>query len=298
MNPLRLLIVTFLLMLSPAIAQEIATLTLVEGPLRVVRRTTVSQGAEGARLHPGDIIESSDPGFVQLEFTEGTIVVLGGSTRVLLLSHAGKVGNTAELVLLSGWLKCQNAAKVGTFRYDSPLIAATTQGGTLILHSSSTAAEIFVESGAARIAEVSPDGSWRASRSVESGQLSSRETGKVLTVSPAPSSTFVEAMPRPFRDTLSSLMPRYSGKPPQLERDHEVSYSEIQPWLTIGQTWRKDFVKRFQTRLADPAFRKALEAHLKDHPEWDPVLHPERYQQKTSPTASASPNPEIGSHSK
>jgi hypothetical protein len=94
-------------------AQEIATLTLVEGPLRVIRGTTVLRAGEGVRLHQGDILESANPGFAQLEFAGGTIVALGPSTRVLLFHFpAGYAGGkttgkaaTAELVLLSGWLK-------------------------------------------------------------------------------------------------------------------------------------------------------------------------------------------------
>ena len=126
---------------------------------------------------------------------------------------------------------------------------------------------------------------------MKAGQFASRLAGKDITVSPRPSSPFVESMPRQFRDTFPSLLSRFTGKPPQPKRDHEVTYSEIQPWLTIGQAWRKGFVKRFQARLNDPAFRKALESHLKDHPEWGPLVHPELYQQKTSPTATGNPDP-------
>ena len=69
------------------------------------------------------------------------------------------------------------------------------------------------------------------------------------------------------------------------------TYSEIQSWLTIGQAWRKGFVERFQPRLKDAEFRKALEAHLKDHPEWNPVLHPENHP-KTAPAAADDPDRE------
>ena len=66
MNPLLSLLAVFLLLTFPATAQEIGTMTLVEGPLRLIRGATVLQGTEGVRLHTGDIIESSDKGFVQL----------------------------------------------------------------------------------------------------------------------------------------------------------------------------------------------------------------------------------------
>jgi hypothetical protein len=77
----------------------------------------------------------------------------------------------------------------------------------------------------------------------------------------------------------------FSGKVVPAKPDHEVSYAEVQPWLTMEKAWRTGFVERFQSRLEDPAFRKALEDHLDKHPEWDPVLHPDKYPPK--PTASA-----------
>lgn len=294
MNSVLSLLAAILVLTLPAGAQEIGTVTMVEGSLRLIRGSTVLHGAEGVRLHTGDILESSEKGFVQLEFTGGAITALGGSTRVLLFSHAmdrnaGNTGKAAELVLLSGWLKGQRGSNGGTYRYDCPLLAATTQDGTLVLHCTANDAEIFVESGAARVGEVSADGYWRDPRVAKAGQFFVRVAGKNVTVSPRPSSTFVESMPHPFRDTFTSLLSRFPGKPPQPKRDHEVTYPEIQPWLNIGRAWRRGFVERFQARLNDPAFRKALEAHLKDHPEWGPVVHPELYQPKTSPAATSSP---------
>jgi hypothetical protein len=291
MKAVRSLLVVFLLLALPAAAQELGTLTLVEGPLRLIRGTTVLQGGEGVRLHQGDILESSAAGFAQVEFRGGTIVALGPATRVLLFSHtAGRdaQGNAEQLVLLSGWLKSQTGSSSQAYRYDSPLLAATSQGGSLVLHCTAEATEIFVESGSARIGAVSTDGKWRNLQIAKAGQFYSRFAGKDVVVNPRPSSPFVEAMPRPFRDTFPSLMPRFANKQPQPKRDHEVTYAEIQPWLTARQAWRSGFIRRFQPRLQDPAFRKALEAHLKDHPEWVPVVHPElsnKERQLTIPTA-------------
>jgi len=279
-----LLLVSLLLQL-PVAAQEIGTLTLVEGPLRVIRGTTVLQCKEGVRLRTGDILESSDSGFAQLEFTGGAIVALGGSTRVLVVSHAGPrtaAKSPAELVLLSGWLKGQTGHSGDAFRYDSPLLAATTQNGSLLLHSTAEEADLFVESGSARFGEVSSDGNWHNPRIAQTEQFVSRYSGKNASVNPRPSQSFVDGMPHQFRDMLPSRVSRFTGKPPQPKRDHEVSYAEIQPWLTIAPALRRGFVRRFEPRLQDPAFRKTLEAHLREHPEWGPVVHPELYEPATA----------------
>ena len=274
MKTLLALLLACLLQPLAVAAQEMGALTLVEGPLRVIRGTSVLRGAEGVRLHQGDIIESSNPGFAQLELAGGTVVALGASTRLFLFSHPSKA-TTAELVLLSGWLKGESGPNAGTYRYASPLLAATTRDGSVVLHATNDATDIFVESGSAGISKVGPEGNLGSPGGARAGQFFARHAGQGVSIYPRPSSAFVEAMPRQFRDTLPPRVSKFAGKLTEPKHDHEVSYSEVQAWLAIGQTWRKGFVERFQPRLKDAEFRKALEAHLKDHPEWDSVLHPE-----------------------
>ena len=74
--------------------------------MHVIRGSTVLKGGEGIRLHPRDILETSDPGFAQVELAGGTIAALGASTRLYLLrdaaGHAGSAraakAPVAELV--------------------------------------------------------------------------------------------------------------------------------------------------------------------------------------------------------
>ncbi|MGA2648060.1 MAG: hypothetical protein ABSF15_25480 [Candidatus Sulfotelmatobacter sp.] len=282
----------FLLLPFHVLAQEIGTVSLVEGPLRLIRGATVLRGAAGVRLRQGDIIESSETGFAQLEFTGGTIVALGASTRLFLLRYAparpgdstGGKSTAAELIVLRGWLKGETNSSLGPYCYASPVLAATTSG-TIVLHAAADGAEVFVETGSAEVSETSHDGARSHADSASAGQFLSRRAGKDITVDSRPDPAFLASIPRPFRDTLPSRMSIFSGRAVPAKPEHEVSYAEIQPWLTIGKPWRKGFVERFQSRLGDPAFRKALEDHLDEHPEWDPVLHPDKYPPK--PTASA-----------
>lgn len=281
--PMRARIALLLLCLLQPLAlaaQEIATLTMVEGPLRVIRGTTVLQGAESVRLHAGDIVETSPGGFVQMEFVGGTVVALGPATRLLLFRAAGgrgggKPGDAAaasELVVLSGWLKGETSPNAG-YCYASPQLAATTRGGAVVMHASGAAAEMFVESGSAVIASVSAQGHLARAAEGKAGQFFTRRNGKGVATIARPDAAFLEALPRPFRDTLPTRLARFP-KGAEPKRDHEVSYAEVQPYLTMGIAWRKGFVERFQPRLKDAEFRKALEAHVNQYPEWDPILHP------------------------
>ena len=284
----RRLLLILLCLLFPAAAQEIGAVTLVEGSLRMIRGTMLFHAGEGVRLHQGDLLESSSGGFVQLELTGGTVVALGSSTRLLLLGHGTKT--TAELVVLTGWLKGETGANAGTYSYASPQLAAATRGGVVVLEASDEQTDLFVESGNASISKVSPQGYLTNPQGATAGQFLTRRGGKNIVVNSRPDQTFLDALPRAFRDTLP---PRLSKFPKAVDPkpDHEVTYAEVQPWLTTALSWRRGFVERFQPRLKDAEFRRELEAHIRDYPEWDPVLHPEKYEQKT-PSPVASPDQE------
>jgi hypothetical protein len=287
--------VSVLLLTSlPASAQGIGTLTYREGAIRVIRGTTMLQGAEGMRVQTGDILESLDPGFIQLELNGGVILALGPSTNVLLLSHGrGGAGDrpAGEIVLIKGWLKGEAPATVGAYRYATPLLAITSKGGAVLLHAYAETSEAFLESGPGSAAPVTSEGSVGPPVAAKPGQFFARRPGKNIASSPRPDPNFVQAMPPPFRDTLPSRLSRFTGKPVEPKRDHEVSYAEVETWLHIAPAWRRGFVERFRPRLKDPEFRKAIEAHLGSLPEWDPVLHPEKYQPGAPPATAGSTAP-------
>jgi hypothetical protein len=279
-----------------AATQEVGTLTAMEGGLRLIRGVMVMEAVEGMRLRQGDILESSDQGFDQLEFTDGTVVALGPSSRVFLLRCApGRASSadtpTAEILLLNGWLKGET--KAGAFRYSSPLVGAATLGSTINLHSEQDVASVFVESGSVLIGEVNLETNWKKVDTGKAGQFFSRTAGGAISTSSKPTSTFVSSMPQAFRDTLPSRVSRFSGKSVQPVRQREATFSDLLPWFSIGRPWRMSLVHRFGSLSGNPAFRAAMEGHLKEFPEWDPVLHPRK-----NPETSATLNSKSGSDNK
>jgi hypothetical protein len=89
-------------------------------------------------------------------------------------------------------------------------------------------------------------------------------------------------MPRHFQDNLAVLLERVKNKRVEPKREHEVAYAEIEAWLKSSSPHRRSFVKRFEARAKDPEFRRKLIENLREHPEWDPVLFPEKYETKDS----------------
>jgi hypothetical protein len=269
---------------APPAAQALGLVTLLEGSLRVIRGTTTFQGAEGMSLRQGDIIESSDQGFVQLEFTNGAIIALGPSSRMYILQESagetkGEHTVALELVMLNGWFKSEFASGKRLYRYRTPLLAATTTGGNLVVHSNPNECDVFLESGAISVGEVNPSGTSGPPTVGKAGQFFSRQKGAAVVSLARPTGTFLEDMPRQFRDTLPPRVARYSGAMVEPKAGHPVTYDEIAHWLTIPPAWRKGLPERFAPRLSAPEFRKQIELHVKEFPEWEPLLHPKKESQ-------------------
>ena len=296
MNFLHLAAILLALLPIPAAppAPGVGSLTLMDGSIRVIRGVNVLKGVEGMRLRQGDILESSDTGFAQLEFTGGAIVALGPASRVYILRHsadkaaAGK--DSAELALLTGWLKGESAAGAGSYRYETPTLAAATSAGTVLIHATQDDSEVFLESGSATISEVREDGNVRQPVAAKAGQFFSRHTGKNIATTTRPNPAFIDAMPKSFRDTLPSRLERFAGKSVEPKTDHTVSYAEVEPYLRMPLAWRRGIADRSQSRLKDPEFRKQIEAHIAQYPEWDKILHPEPKEPAANPDSVAKPS--------
>ena len=267
-------------LLPDPLAEQVAgSLTLLEGSLTLIRGTTVYQGVEGIHLKRGDILETSPGSFAQLEFAGG-VVALGPATRLYILPASGT--STAhpislDLIMLNGWLKLETAGAQGLYRFRTPLLAVTTADGTVVVRGNSTACDIFLESGGSTsLSEVNSSGDGGLPTQGKAGQFISRQRGTPVSMAARPSSAFLDSMPRQFRDTLPPRQERFSNMPVAAKAQHPVSFDEIEPWLKAPSTWRRGLAERFSSRLSDSNFREQIEGHLREFPEWDPILHPKK----------------------
>src|SRR6185436_17892913 len=121
---------------------------------------------------------------------------------------------------------------------------------------------------------------------LKSGEFYTRKADQKGAVAPRPSQPFIAGLPKVFLDPLPSRFARYKDRDVQPKRTEDVSYADVEEWLTAPPEIRRPLMPRFRSRLSDPAFRSALVANLKSHPEWDPILFPEKYKPK-EPRAGA-----------
>lgn len=282
-----LLFLTFPLVAS---AQPTAIITILEGEGALLRGTTRYVLAEGVRLAAGDIVQTSDKAFARIEFADGSIADLGPSARLLTAAaqRAAKSGGMGEHFLLSGLMKLTAGKQAAAgYRYATPHFAVTTTEGVAVMQIAVAETAVFVESGEARLTEGGPKGASALQR-LRGGEFYTRKSGQKSAVAPRPSQAFIGALPRAFLDTIPSRLARFKDRELAPKRAEEIAYAEVEAWLKTNRDVRRPLVQRWRSRANDPVFRGALIVNLRDHPEWDPILFPEKYKPKENKSVTPS----------
>jgi hypothetical protein len=265
---------------ASAFGQAVGILTVAEGPVVLVRGTTTYTATQGVSVHNGDMLASDAKGQAQIEFDDGAILNLSRGARALVLASQGP-GTEPGVALQSGWVKfTRSKAKSKAYRYTLPLVRLTTAAATGVLRVGGDSSELFIESGAARLVELQRNGTAAGSRDLKGGEFVVRRDGQPLALSARPSSDFVKGMPAYFRDDLPAYQSRARSRSVEPKREHEATYEEVEPWLKASLPVRRGLAERFHARAKDAPFHGKLVENLAAHPEWDPILYPEKYRQE------------------
>jgi hypothetical protein len=254
------------LIVVPCLGAETSIVTLSFGQPRLLRGTSWFNLKEGVRLRDGDVIDLPQSGQLQLEFTDGGAVsVIGPGALYIATATArdAKQPGSAEFLLTRGWLKFATKPPGPRLRIRTSLGTIAAQDAVAVVHAGD-GFEAFVETGIGRLSEV---GKLEiAGGELKSGGFASRPAGKSLTTEHRPPAQFVAELPRDFMDPLPLRAARFASTRVEPVADREATFAEAQPWLT--GPYRATFLKRFQARLDDPAFRDAMASSGKAPPEW------------------------------
>jgi hypothetical protein len=256
--------------LAAAAAPRAPLVTMLDGEAMLLRDGARFALAEGVRLQAGDLLATGPhTRLLRVEFPGGVSVAFGPDSRAMLTPDLGD-DMRAGVYLLSGWVKLAAPSGVsGAIR--SRVADSDTTSGTLILSVQGDAAQAFAESGPSRVHPRAPDAQAYA---LKSGEMLSVPAGNAKpTLASGASPAFVQAMPRPFMDSLPSRFAAFPTDVPP-HRLGDMSYADAQPWIDAEASLRRVFAQRWRRLAADPAFRRGLVAGLKAHPEWTPILTP------------------------
>lgn len=263
-------------------AQPAAIATILSGNAHIVRGAALFAIAEGARLLPGDIVETgSDTTLLRLETPTGGVISLGADTRVLLAPRlAGDrlpPGPPADAYLLAGWLKTDRALL-------TPDVALRPAGRVVVRQDASGAA-VFCELGRAT---ATPRAGGGAAAALDHGEFIAVRPGVArATVEPHPDAAFLSGVPGPFRDTLPARAALFAAGGPAPKPLGVPVYAQLQPWIDAEPALRRGFVDRWGGLARDPAFRRGLMLGLPAHREWSSILFYERTPPRAPHPASA-----------
>jgi hypothetical protein len=273
---------------SPHAAQAQGALLvgILEGKATLVRQTTRFEVTEGAALKNEDILETAPSSFLQIETPEGHRIGLGASSRLLLAPTLSRRAAAAPRVyLLQGWAKFTPAAattpRPAGFTGLTPSFEVNVGSGAVILSSDPKEFAAFVESGALKLTARSTTTSGvRPPLALSAGEFVVDRSGEKAVVSGRPAPGFLDQMPRSFRDPLPARAERFRGQQIAMKTLGEVSYEDIAPWLSAETGLRTPMLPRWRARLKDKTFRNAVITRMSVHPEWDPLVFPEKAAQK------------------
>lgn len=254
--------------------------TVVDGDVRVLRGTTWYRLVAGARAQDGDVVDVGEHAQVQFEAAGGGTLSAQGPAlwdANGLVAPNVKAPVPVQAVVVRGWFKASVPATRRPLRMLLATATVDLVDAIAVLHADAGVVEFFIESGAATVSLPVVRGRENPPRTARAGEFWTRSGDRAfVTVGHSPS--FVAAMPRPLRDALPSLASQFPIAPAPLAAGRDIEFAEATPWLSGAA--RKAFVKRLTPRLADPAFRAGVNAHIAAYPEWDRMLHPEKYRPK------------------
>lgn len=242
---------------------------LPEGTVTLIRATSAFNVDTPIALQPGDLLATDAHGSAQIEDSDGTIVALGADTRIAI--DAAPHGDA--LALLSGWIKIARP-HTGTsdpLSIGTPTLDASLRDGAAVLHATRDMTALFIEAGSMTLAL--PEHA-DAHQPLDGEHYAERETGKPLVVGTRPATSFIAAMPLPFRDPLATSATPAKAKPVAPAQGRPATYADIADWLIAPLPIRRGFVARFRPLAQNEPFRAQVRQNLRNLPEWRRVLCP------------------------
>lgn len=285
-GPLRWLRLLFLAAwgLHAALAAAAPRLTIVDGDATVLEGDRALLAVEGQTLGAEAIVRTgARTTLLRIEWPDGTAADLGPDSQAMVEpgGFGARAGKLPALYVLQGWAKLSMLGTASTPGLLTPRVDVQPFKGVLVMRVDGGSHWLFAEGGSLSLAERDLKTGTLA---LKNGEVYTREGDAKGTLAPRPTPAQMQQVPRGFRDTLPSRLAAASGRAVNPRPAAAPAHAELRAWLEGERNLRRNFTKRFAARAREPAFRAALAEHLSAHPEWEPVLFPERF---TKPASAA-----------
>lgn len=278
-------VVAVCLVATPS-ARAAALVTILDGEALLIEGAQALAAAEGLSLPDQTIIHTGPrTTLMRLEWPDGSVVDLGPDTRAMLgpSGFGPRDKRAPALYLLQGWAKQASADKGASapgqvsLRYDLQAF-----NGVVVSFVGPEETWVFVESGSATLVERDAGATQRVG--LRSGEVYQRSATNKGSVAPRPTPAQMQRVPRGFRDTLPHRADRFKDRKVDARVLAAPGYADLEVWLQAEPALRKEFPRRFASRAQDATFHAELVKRLGQHPEWTPVLYPDRLNKPAAAT--------------
>lgn len=263
-----------------------ALVTIVDGDAVLTDGNRSLVAAEGLKVADETLVRTgAKTTLLRVEWPDGTAADFGPDTQAMLnpSGFGPRGGRTPSVYLLRGWLKLSAMGTGPTAGLLAPRLDVQPYKGALVVMALGDETWVFAEGGAAPLVE--RDLKPVSNVALKNGEVYLRTGNAKGVVSPRPSPAQMQRVPRGFRDSLPLRTAALKDKAVAAKAAPPASYADLRDWLVAEAPLRKSFTRRFAERAKDPAFRSGLNENLARHPEWEPVLFPERFTKPASAAA-------------
>ena len=271
-----------LLGVVPAARAQDWLISVIEGEAVVVDGLRRLVATAGQRLEPGAIVETgSKAGIVRLESADQSTYDLGPDSRAMLAPPGFAVRNERQpqVYLMQGWLKGTARGQREAAGIVTPALEVLPFKGSVVLQQQKREHAAFVESGRADIIERRVGSGFTV---VNAGEFYVGEGARRGTVAPRPAPSWLQSVPKAFRDPIPLRAQAFRDKRIDPAALPGPTYAQLADWLTAEPTLRMQMPARFAPLvMRDVNFRAEITSHLAAHPEWGPVVNPDKGTQGT-----------------
>jgi hypothetical protein len=213
-----------------ALAQTQPLLTIVDGPVQVLRGATRFDAAEGLALAEGDIVRTASSARVaRIEFGERRALDLGPDTQVMLLSSAGPQAQDtpgASALLLQGWAKFSAGEASGRLLLPRAVAVADAHGALLAQAATDGTALAFAES---RGLTLLPRHGTGAEVLLREGETWTRD-GATGAVRVSARAAALRDMPRALADSLPHRAAMFDGRTVTATDGRPLEATDLAAW--------------------------------------------------------------------
>jgi len=271
-----------LALLLPLQVRAAALVTIVDGEATAIDGSRALVVAEGLKLGNDTIVRTTAATtLVRLEWPDGTVADLGPDTQAMVNPGGlARGGSAPALYLLRGWAKLASLGSAGHPGLVAPRVDVQAFKGALVVMAGADETWVFAEAGGAPLLE--RDLRPASSLALKNGEVYVRMAAAKGRVAPRPTPAQMQRVPRGFRDALPLRTAAFKDKAVTAKPAAAPTYADLRDWLAGETALRRPFPRRFAALARDGAFRAGLVEHLARHPEWEPLLFPERFTKPAS----------------